>query len=86
MSLLSLLNRTLDDPLPAAEVKGVRAVRQGFHDYSRGTVVEGRDPRGFRYYWFGLQAIEGKPALAAGEMSEEELADWFRQHCSAAEP
>ena len=39
-------------------VKGIRAVRQGFHDYSRGTVVEGRDPRGFQYYWFGLQAIE----------------------------
>ena len=38
--------------------KGIRAVRQGFHDYSRGTVVEGRDPRGFQYYWFGLQAIE----------------------------
>ena len=36
----------------------IRAVRQGFHDYSRGTVVEGRDPRGFKYYWFGLQAIE----------------------------
>lgn len=45
-------------PLPAAEVKGIRAVRQGFHDYSRGTVVEGRDPRGFTYYWFGLEAIE----------------------------
>ena len=45
-------------PLPSTEVKGVRAVRQGFHDYSRGTVVEGRDPRGFRYFWFGLQAIE----------------------------
>lgn len=45
-------------PLAAADVKGIRAVRQGFHDYSRGTVVEGRDPRGFRYYWFGLQAIE----------------------------
>ncbi|MCV0382672.1 MAG: 5'/3'-nucleotidase SurE [Erythrobacter sp.] len=45
-------------PRAAADVKGIRAVRQGFHDYSRGTVVEGRDPRGFRYYWFGLQAIE----------------------------
>jgi len=21
-------------------------------------VVEGRDPRGFKYYWFGLQAME----------------------------
>ena len=45
-------------PLPPAEVRGIRAVRQGFHDYSRGTVVEGRDPRGFKYYWFGLEAIE----------------------------
>ncbi|GAB5348198.1 5'/3'-nucleotidase SurE [Alteriqipengyuania sp. 357] len=44
--------------LPADAIKGIRAVRQGFHDYSRGTVVEGRDPRGFQYYWFGLQAIE----------------------------
>ena len=57
-----LPNRTLVNvnfpPLPADEVKGIRAVRQGFHDYSRGTVVEGRDPRGFTYYWFGLEAIE----------------------------
>lgn len=45
-------------PLPPSEVKGIRVVRQGFHDYSRGTVVEGRDPRGFKYYWFGLEAIE----------------------------
>ncbi len=45
-------------PLPAEKVKGIRAVRQGFHDYSRGSVVEGRDPRGLTYYWFGLHAIE----------------------------
>ena len=45
-------------PLHADQVKGIRVVRQGFHDYSRGSVVEGRDPRGFRYYWFGLEAIE----------------------------
>lgn len=44
--------------LPAGAVRGIRAVRQGFHDYARGTVVEGRDPRGFKYYWFGLEAIE----------------------------
>lgn len=44
--------------LPPQEVRGIRAVRQGFHDYARGTVVEGRDPRGFTYYWFGLEAIE----------------------------
>ncbi|UYH55098.1 5'/3'-nucleotidase SurE [Qipengyuania sp. SS22] len=45
-------------PIAPDAVKGIRAVRQGFHDYSRGTVVEGRDPRGFQYYWFGLEAIE----------------------------
>lgn len=45
-------------PVPASAVKGIRVVRQGFHDYARGSVVEGRDPRGFRYYWFGLDAIE----------------------------
>ncbi|MBD3730419.1 MAG: 5'/3'-nucleotidase SurE [Sphingomonadales bacterium] len=44
--------------LPPEKVKGIRVVRQGFHDYSRATVVEGRDPRGYRYYWFGLEAIE----------------------------
>ena len=31
--------------LPAAEVRGIRVVRQGFHDYARGSVVEGTDPR-----------------------------------------
>ncbi|WP_271439257.1 5'/3'-nucleotidase SurE [Pontixanthobacter luteolus] len=45
-------------PLPADEIAGIRAVRQGFHDYSRGSVVEGRDPRGLPYFWFGLHAIE----------------------------
>ena len=44
--------------LPPSQVRGIRAVRQGFHDYGRGTVVEGRDPRGFQYYWFGLTDIE----------------------------
>ncbi len=44
--------------LPGSEVKGVRAVRQGFHDYERGTLVESIDPRGFPYFWFGLQGIE----------------------------
>jgi 5'-nucleotidase len=45
-------------PLPAGEVRGIRVVRQGFHDYSRGSIVEGTDPRGARYFWFGLHAIE----------------------------
>ena len=45
-------------PRPAQEIEGIRVVRQGFHDYSRGSVVEGKDPRGHRYFWFGLHAIE----------------------------
>ena len=45
-------------PVAADAVKGIRVVRQGFHDYARGSVVEGTDPRGFPYYWFGLHGIE----------------------------
>ncbi|MXO66598.1 5'/3'-nucleotidase SurE [Altericroceibacterium endophyticum] len=44
--------------LPAAEVKGIRVVRQGFHDYARGSLVEATDPRGRPYFWFGLDDIE----------------------------
>jgi len=42
----------------ADQVRGVRVVRQGFHDYARGTLVEGIDPRGRPYFWFGLDDIE----------------------------
>ncbi|HMT46437.1 MAG TPA: 5'/3'-nucleotidase SurE [Novosphingobium sp.] len=45
----------------AGAVKGIKAVRQGFHDYARGSVVEGTDPRGYRYFWFGLHGIEHTP-------------------------
>lgn len=45
-------------PLAAQKVRGVRVVRQGFHDYARGSLVEGTDPRGRPYYWFGLQDVE----------------------------
>ena len=48
-------------PLAADAIKGIRVVRQGFHDYARGSVVEGTDPRGYRYYWFGLYGIEHSP-------------------------
>ncbi|WAT19181.1 5'/3'-nucleotidase SurE [Aurantiacibacter sp. MUD11] len=44
--------------LPADKVRGIRVVRQGFHDYERGSLVEGTDPRGRPYYWFGLQDAE----------------------------
>jgi len=63
-------------PRPAGQVKGVRVARQGFHDYARGSIVEGIDPRGFPYYWFGLHGIEHTPghntdleAIAEGYVS-----------------
>jgi len=43
---------------PADEVKGIRVVRQGFHDYARGSLVEAVDPRGRPYFWFGLEDVE----------------------------
>ncbi|MCC6926439.1 5'/3'-nucleotidase SurE [Novosphingobium sp.] len=51
-------------PVAAADVHGIRVVRQGFHDYARGSVVEGTDPRGYQYYWFGLHGIEHTPGHA----------------------
>src|ERR671912_1534910 len=35
-------------------VKGVRVCRQGIRDYGRLRIGERTDPRGYRYYWFGL--------------------------------
>lgn len=61
-------------PRTAEAVQGIRVVRQGFHDYGRGTVVEGKDPRGYPYYWFGLHGIEHTP----GHNSDlEAIADGF---------
>jgi 5'-nucleotidase len=51
--------------IPADQVQGIRVVRQGFHDYARGSVVEGTDPRGYQYYWFGLHGIEHTPGHAS---------------------
>lgn len=52
-------NRTfLNVNFPPKGAQGIRITRQGFHDYSRGSVVEGTDPRGLRYFWFGLHPIE----------------------------
>lgn len=63
-------------PLSAEDVRGIRVVRQGFHDYARGSIVEGTDPRGLRYYWFGLHGVEHTPgestdleAIAQGYIS-----------------
>ena len=42
-------------------VKGIRVVRQGFHDVDRTSIVEGTDPRGYRYYWFALGSSDAVP-------------------------
>lgn len=63
MARRTLINVNFPE-LPADQVKGVRVVRQGFHDYDRGSLVEGADPRGRPYYWFGLQ--EAEPTLDHG--------------------
>jgi len=77
--------------LDASEVRGMRVVRQGFHDYARASVVEGRDPRGQRYYWFGLDAIEHTPdhgtdleAIAEGFVSVTPLQLDLTHHASVA--
>ena len=57
MARRTLINVNFPD-LAADAVKGIRVVRQGFHDYDRGSLVEGTDPRGRHYYWFGLQEAE----------------------------
>jgi 5'-nucleotidase len=61
-------------PVRAAEVKGIRVVRQGFHDYSRGSLIENVDPRGFPYFWFGLHGVEHTPGH---ETDLEVIADGF---------
>lgn len=56
----TLLN--VNFPAVAADaVKGIRVVRQGFHDYGRGKLVEAVDPRGYPYFWFGLEPMEHTP-------------------------
>lgn len=42
-------------------VKGVRVVRQGFHDVDRTKIIAGTDPRGYDYYWFGLGKSDAVP-------------------------
>jgi len=43
--------------LPGDQVKGIRVVRQGFHDYGRARIDQRTDPRGYDYFWFGLRPM-----------------------------
>lgn len=75
--------------LDAKDVAGIRVVRQGFHDYARGSVIESKDPRGGRYYWFGLDVVEHTPghdtdleAIADGYISVTPLQLDLTHHTS----
>ena len=48
-------------PIASHDVKGVRVTRQGFHDLNRTRIIEGLDPRGYPYYWFGLGLSDSAP-------------------------
>ena len=61
-------------PIAAEQVTGIRVCAQGFHDYARGSLVEGTDPRGYPYFWFGLHGIEHTPGHAT---DLEAIADGF---------
>ena len=56
----TLINITFPPGEPDA-VRGIRVARQGFHDYGRSQIVERTDPRGYRYYWFGLAPMVQTP-------------------------
>ncbi|WP_265570933.1 5'/3'-nucleotidase SurE [Sphingomicrobium nitratireducens] len=43
------------------DVRGIKVCEQGFRDYQRLDVVERQDPRGYRYYWFGLGEAQETP-------------------------
>lgn len=48
-------------PVPAADVRGIKPVKQGLRDYGRLKLDKRTDPRGFDYYWFGLGRVPHTP-------------------------
>lgn len=48
-------------PIPADQVKGIKAVSQGLRDYGRLRLDKRTDPRGFDYYWFGMGRVPHTP-------------------------
>lgn len=72
------------------EVKGIRVVRQGFHEADRTHIVAGTDPRGYDYYWFALGSSDSAPegsdleAIRAGYITVTPLHYDLTQHGSLA--
>lgn len=69
----TLININFPALLPA-DVKGIKVAQQGFHDYSRGSIVKGTDPRGYDYYWFGLH---GAVQTAGNDTDLEVIEDGY---------
>jgi len=61
-------------PLAADQVRGIRVAAQGLRDYGRLRIVNGKDPRGYDYYWFGLGHIDSTPER---ESDLEAIADGY---------
>lgn len=61
--------------LPADAIRGIKVARQGFHQVDRTRIVRGTDPRGYDYFWFGLDHSDSAPedsdlaAVAEGYIS-----------------
>lgn len=58
------LRRLVNINFPAIapeDVKGIRVVRQGFHEADRTHIVSGTDPRGYDYFWFALGTTDSAP-------------------------
>lgn len=69
----TLVNVNFPALAPGA-VKGIRVCRQGIRDYGRLRIIERTDPRGYRYYWFGLAPTVETP----GHITDlEVVADGF---------
>jgi 5'-nucleotidase len=77
----------IDEPMPRGtlinvnfpamapdEVRGIRVCRQGFRDHGRLNIERRTDPRGFPYFWFGLDTTVTTP----GHITDlETVADGF---------
>lgn len=49
-------------PLKPDAVKGVKVVAQGLRDYGGLKLIQGTDPRGYEYFWYGLARVAHTPA------------------------
>ncbi|MFA5968078.1 MAG: 5'/3'-nucleotidase SurE [Sphingomonas sp.] len=48
-------------PVAPETVKGVKVVSQGLRDYGGLNLIQGLDPRGYEYFWYGLGRVASTP-------------------------